>query len=194
MKRILHTSRVLLIVGLLIIVLVFYFAQTKTDTLQMFGFSDFEITEKTENNIGSVHYTRFTANNRTVILKAEHAKDVDIAKATQYIDEKRFGIESLYQSTPSPYPDVITRTIECPDEFKPIFYRSEQDNQDSLYYILYANDRFTYGACSDDLIRYRAIFYLVYCKEKNEIYQIELFTAPEEFTHDLASLLKSFNC
>ena len=192
MKHI-HISRVLLIVGLLIIVLVFYFAQTKTDTLQMFGFSNFEITEKTESDIGGVHFTRFTANNGTVILKVEHAKDVDVAKATQYIDEKRFGIESLYQSTPSPYPDVLTRTIECPDKFKPVFNRTE-DNQDSFYYILYANDRFTYGVCSEDLIEYRAVFYLVYCGKRNEVYQIELFTAPEEFTEDLVSIVQSFKC
>ena len=45
-----------------------------------------------------------------------------------------------------------------------------------------------------DLIEYRAIFYLVYCKESNEIYQIELFTTPEEFTEDLVGIVQSFKC
>lgn len=194
MRRVLRTSAILLTLGLLVITVVFYLAtQAKPDTLQVFGFSDFEITEKTESNIGGMHFTRFTANNGTVILKVEHAKDVDVAKATQYIDEKRFGIESLYQSTPSPYPDVLTRTIECPDKFKPVLNATE-DNRDSSYYILYANDRFTYGVCSEDLIKYRAVFYLVYCEQKNEIYQVELFTAPEEFTDELVDMLHSFKC
>ena len=104
MSRILRDSRILLIIAsLLVVSLILYLgAQTKPDILQMFGFSDFKITEKTESNVEEIHFTRFTANNGTIILKAEHAKDVDVAKATQYIDEKRFGIESLYQSKPSP--------------------------------------------------------------------------------------------
>jgi len=194
MRHVLRTS-ILLILGLLVIILVFYLTtQAKTDILEMFGFSGFEITEKTESNIGDIHFTRFIANNGTIILKVEHAKDVDTAKAKQYIDEKRFGIESLYQSIPSPYPDVVTRTIECPEKFKPIFDITDQDSQDSFYYILYANDRFTYGVCSDDLIKYRAIFYLVYCEQKKEIYQIELFTALEELTDDLVDMLHSLKC
>lgn len=64
----------------------------------------------------------------------------------------------------------------------------------SFYYILYANDRFTYGVCSDDLVKYRAIFYLVHCKQSNELYQIELFISPEEFTHSLVDELQLFDC
>ena len=167
---------------------------TESEVLQRLGLEGFKVVEKKENNILGISFIRMTATNGSLTLKTEYAKGINTVRARQYIAEKRFGIESLYISIPSPYPDVITRTIECPEKFKPVFDITNQDDQDSLYYILYATERFTYGVCSDDLVKYRAIFYLVHCKQKSELYQIESFIAPEEFADDLVDMLRSFKC
>ena len=184
-----HTSQIYVILLMAFLLLAIIFRPDQPDILEIFG-PDFRITEKTEDK----NFTRFTATNGSAILKVGHARGIDVAKARQYIDEKRFGIESLYRSMPSPYPETITRTIECPDEFKPAFNMTESEHQDSFIYVLYATERFTYGACSDDLIKYRAIFYLAYCREGNEIYNIELFMHPDESVNKFVSMVQSFRC
>jgi len=177
------------------IFLIFFFAsRIEMDVLGKFGFSDFEITEKSRINRAGVDFTRFIANKGDTIMKGEYSTNIDETQARQYIDAERFGIESLYVSTPAPYSDVITRTMECPDEFKPVFNSTNYENQDSYYYVLYANDRFVYGICSEDLVKYRAIYYLVYCKNNKDIYQMELFMNPEEFNSGFVDNLQSFGC
>jgi hypothetical protein len=184
---------------ILVAALIFYLIlqikpQAESNILQMFGLADFRIIEKTESSKDGLTFTKFVANKGTITVRVEQIKGADAANARQYIDEKRFIVESLYMSTPSPYPDVVTRTIECPDEFKPISNTTEQNDQESSTYILYANDRFTYGACSDEIAKYRAIFHLVYCKDKKEIYQIEYFIPKGNFSQDFIDKILNFRC
>ena len=62
------------------------------------------------------------------------------------------------------------------------------------YYLLYATERLTYGACSWDLISYRVIMYFAFCEADNSFYQIELFIPAGQDTAHYEKSLKSVMC
>lgn len=61
-----------------------------------------------------------------------------------------FLLESLFSPTDSPYPEVLTNVIQCPEECKP----KTKETENGIIYTLFAGDRFTYGICAQDLVAY----------------------------------------
>ena len=101
-----------------------------------------------------------------------------------------FVINSLYRGISSPYPGVLSNRIECPEEFKP----AKIENDPFDYYIIYASERFTYGVCSWDLIKYKSIIYFLYCDKVNNLYHIKLFVPLNENILSYIDLLDSIRC
>lgn len=178
----------------LILILFKLSSRGEPDILQKFGLKDFQASEKSSGMDVGISFTKLTATDQKHIVKVAYTSHIISAQAKQYIDENLFSIDSLYQTTQSPYPDVITRTIECPTKFKPVFNKTETSIQDSFYYVLYANDRFAYGICSEDLIKYHAVFSIVYCKSEGELYKLEVFGGPKEAMDKFIDKLQTFQC
>ena len=111
----------------------------------------------------------------------------DPSFSEQRINEKVFIINSLYKTILSPYPGQISHQIQCTDEFKPVEVSKKT-------YLLYAGSRFTYGVCSWDLIKYRALMHFIYCPKQNKLYQIELFIPLEEYYENYADKLIETSC
>jgi hypothetical protein len=132
----------------------------------------------------------FTGEYEDKIIKIKKYDDFDLEKSEQYISDKMFVINSLYREIHSPYPGELSNRIGCPEEYKPI----KKENQPFNYYIIYASERLSYGACSDDLIRYKAINYFLYCEKENNFYHIELFIPKEENVSHYETLVKSIKC
>jgi len=118
--------------------------------------------------------TAFASKNSEV-LKIEIIKDLDADEAEKYVRDRKFLINSIFEPVASPYPEAITNIIDCPDKFKPEIKKIKIDNFETAYYNIFATDRLTYGACSDDLIAYQTILTWVYCKKNENLFQIELF-------------------
>ncbi len=125
-----------------------------------------------------------------VVVKIHAFLNMDSESAENYLNDKMFVINSLYREIHSPYPGALSNRIECADEFKP----KQVEHFPFDYYLIYATDRFTYGACSWDLITYETVFYPLYCEENNILYQIELFVPVEDYSSRYEEFLNSITC
>lgn len=103
----------------------------------------------------------------------------------KYIEDKKFLLESLFLPTTSPYPEVITNVIECPSEFRP----KVRNADNGIVYALFAGERYNYGICAKDLVKYDSEYGIFDCKEKG-IFEIRLFGEKGEIGH----IMKSFKC
>lgn len=135
-----------------------------------------------------------SASSSNKIIKVLHLGKSDLKTARLFLNEKKFGIESLYNPLPSPYPDVITREIVCPQEYLPVIGEDDNENFYKIIYELFANDRLSYGACSPDSVAYKSIFSLIHCKKNNDLYQIKLFSPLESGNQEILSEIRNFSC
>ena len=126
------------------------------------------------------------------ILEAEKGSSIlkitktDVASHEKYIKDKKFLLNSLFLPTTSPYPGIITNIVECPKEFRP----EETTLENGVMYTLFAGERFNYGICNKDLVKYYSIYGIFDCKEKG-IFEIHAFFEEER---GLESVLQSFRC
>jgi hypothetical protein len=95
-------------------------------------------------------------------------------------------LNSLFTPTTSPYPEVITNTIECSGEFKP----KEKDVKYGKIFTLFAGDRYNYGVCVKDLIKYNSQYGIFDCKEKG-IFEILIFSRDNK---KIDQIMQSFSC
>jgi len=80
-------------------------------------------------------------------------------EAELQLQKKSELIHGLYTNMPNPYPGLISDEIVCGEEFKPELVL----NGTELYIEGYVTPRRTFGACSFDLIAYRAFVRYLYC-------------------------------
>ncbi len=132
----------------------------------------------------------FTGKYEDLIIQMKVLKNIDLKKANIYISDKMFMINSLFRGVSSPYPGALSNRIECPEEFKPI----KLANKPFDYYIVYASNRFTYGVCSWDLIKYQSIIYFLYCDREKSLYHIKLFGPINKEIPDYDKKLTSIEC
>ncbi len=133
--------------------------------------------------------------NRTSLSQTlEVKKDDIIIKLTKtviddhqkIISDRKFLLNLLFMPTISPYPQEITQVIECPKEFKP----KSEIIKDGEVFTLFAGERFNFGICSQDLVKYSAVYGIFDCGEKG-VFEIWLYGKNE---NDLTALAKSFSC
>ncbi|MDD5772431.1 MAG: sulfatase [bacterium] len=115
------------------------------------------------------------------VIKIEVINNIDNNSAERRIEEKKYIINSLYYQTPSPYPGMISNTIEYPDEFKPKVEYIEIEGVKTAFLILSSTSRFTYGVGAEELIAYRGALIFIYNEKEKKLYQIELFIPKEKF-------------
>ena len=111
---------------------------------------------------------------------------IEIEDHKKYIEDKKFLLESLFLPTTSPYPEVITNIIECPDEFKP----RVRETNNGVVYTLFAGERFNYGVCSHDLVKYHSGYGIFDCKDKG-IFEIRVFS---DGNNEIERIMNSFKC
>ena len=111
----------------------------------------------------------------------------EIEDHKKYIEDKKFLLESLFLPTTSPYPEVITNIIECPDEFKP----KVRNVDNGTVYTLYGGERFNYGVCSRDLVKYDSAYGIFDCKDKG-IFEVRVFSKDDK--KRIKQIIESFKC
>jgi len=157
---------------------------------EQFGLSGNIIKEFKFNRDSKGNPVFLTGYNNKKIMKVKKIQDYSESLVQQYITDNIFVINTQYRELHSPYPGRLSNRIECEDEFKPI----EISNTPFNYYKIYSTDRFTYGACSWDLITYQSILYFVYCEDSNSFYQIQLFLPLDVEIGPYENKLKSLSC
>jgi hypothetical protein len=106
----------------------------------------------------------------------------------KYITDRQFIFTSLFLPTTSPYPGVITNIVECAEEFQP----KKELGAFGIIYRVPAGERFNYGICSSDLIRYSSMYGIFDCGTKGVI-EIRVFSLPQD-RQKIEDLLSSFRC
>lgn len=112
---------------------------------------------------------------------------INAADATKYINDKTFLLNALYEQTKSPYPEVITNTIDCPDEFKPV----KINTGFGTVYSLFAGERYNFGVCTKDLVKYTALYGLFDCGNKG-VFEVKLFSS--NGLPAIQMIMESFRC
>lgn len=143
---------------------------------------DFKITKNNDDNI--------TANQEKKRMKIKIFRDFNKEKSERYIEEQMALLESLFEPQLPPYPEFLTKETGCNEKFKPIKKESQYGN----YYLLYAGERFGYGICTEDLIKYKASIGFFYCSTKNILFKIEYFIPYNKNPDKLINLNESFKC
>lgn len=126
-------------------------------------------------------------------IKIEITYNIDTQSAQEYIEEKQFAVQTLYRRVASPYPGMISKAIECPAEFFPERFSVTFENKEFPAYILGSTPRFTYGACVEELIRYKGVLAFIYSEGQKTLYRIELFIPKENFVKkEVLERIRSF--
>jgi hypothetical protein len=107
--------------------------------------------------------------------------------SSKFIDDKIYSLMALFDPSMSPYPGAITNTIDCSSEFKPVLVNSKIGK----IYQLSAGERFGYGVCAKDLIKYNSLYGLFDCGKKG-VFEIKIFGDPEDAS--INSKMLSFTC
>lgn len=104
----------------------------------------------------------------------------------KYVTDRKFLLDGLFRPTTSPYPEVITNIIECEEEFKP----KMQEIENGTIYTLFAGERFNYGVCVSDLVKYNSQYGIFDCGKKG-VFEIRVFLPK---TNSVEKLVDSFHC
>ena len=146
---------------------------------------------RVDGHISDEESTKLTLRSSRDVLRIEAISGIDKKSADALIEDEIITIRALYGAALSPYPGQISNQIVCNKKFMPVFGKKENELNYS-YFVLFATERLTYGACSEDLVRYKAILAWTYCLERSSFYRIQLFSPLDsELLEDLAT---SFRC
>jgi|GEM_PF-2078580 len=150
--------------------------------------------------IGDFQLSKQTSNSYNLKLEFKSSTDFLVVKTyTQITDstaksivaDKRFLIENLFKTQPSPYPDVVSNSVNCPDQFRPVPHDTANASMWRFAYTIYANDRFIFGECSDEAIFYSAAYIFIYNHKEKILNEIKYFTPKLKPVNKPEILIKS---
>lgn len=113
---------------------------------------------------------------KDIRLRIEAYANITSNEAQQFNLIKIMNLESLYITSKSSYPGALSNEIECGDEFKP-HINTLSKTPPKTHIRGYLNDRFQFGSCIADEIRYESNMVLLYCKTHKKWYQIEIISS-----------------
>lgn len=116
-----------------------------------------------------------------------YIEKVSVVSNEKLVSDRKLLLESLYETAASPYADRVSSKIVCGEKYVPIKTKLDKGE----YYTLWAGERYNFGVCSDDLVKYRAGYGVFDCGKKG-VFEIRYFGNKE--TGDPNKLLESFNC
>jgi hypothetical protein len=150
--------------------------------------------------IGNFQLSKQTSNSNNSKLEFKSATDFLVVKTYTQLDDstaktivadKRFLIENLFKTQPSPYPDVVSNSVNCPDQFRPVPHDTANATMWRFAYTIYANDRFIFGECSDDAIFYSTAYIFIYNQKEKILNEIKYFTPKSKPVNKPEILIKS---
>jgi len=145
--------------------------------------SGFKITSFTKTNSRLIKEEYLEVKSNQVLIRIQKSK----VETNQKLISDRIEIfNSLFEPTTSPYPEIITNIIECSPEFKP----KVSETKNGKIFTLFAGERFNYGLCSQDLIRYKSLYGIFDCKNKG-VFEIRTFG---NNLSQMQKIMQSFSC
>lgn len=132
------------------------------------------------------------ARKNNIFTKIKIIKDIGEKASDGYQDYQLKMINSIFEPLKTPYPSMVTNERICPEEFKPL--KVNKNNTNSTYYLMYSTNRYSYGACSWDSVKYRVILLFRYCENDKELYRIELFIPIDDFNESYTKMAEKIRC
>lgn len=175
-------KKITLIAALILLIILFGCSKDMDNKIELSG--DLIENLKIEKTTTGLNSKTSTGKSNEYILKIREFNDMNSNMSDQIITERLFVINSAYRDYDSPYPGALSNQLKCSDNMKPI----ENDGIISLY----ATDRLTFGACSEELIRYGAMIRFLHCNDK--LYQVELFSDLDSDKEELNEKIKKIGC
>ena len=126
------------------------------------------------NDWGKNNYYEYVNKDETILLKTFPAKSERTAHT--FIANRLSLFQSVFEPKRVSYPGQYSRSIECPEKYKPKYFESNTSKGSLSYFLGYANSNKIAGACSDDLIAYKHLYGMLYCISTKTIIEIEYFT------------------
>ncbi len=114
--------------------------------------------------------------------------------AQQLIDMELFQVKSLFGKSFSPYPEQLSKEIECSKELMPSYFVAEVKGERRPYLLTFSNERFGLGICSKDLISFRYLMGWIYCSQKKELYKIRYFIPKDQNDKILVDFFTTLTC
>lgn len=156
--------------------------QLKKAGIHIAGIEDFKVKEISNNRILAV--------NNDDVIKIETTQKTTEDFASKYIQKEITLIESFFEPQLPPYPEFLTQESSCEEKYRPL----KQESRYGKHLIMYAGERFGYGVCVDNLIKYRATLGYFYCDNTNMLFKIEYFTKKDASIEKLINFNNSFVC
>lgn len=123
-------------------------------------------------------------------LRLRVTEGLDAAAAAEIVRDERYQIANLFEDRQAPYPGELSNTLKCPENFRPVEVTGRDDALGMVG--LYANDRLTFGGCSEDLLRYKATVGFFHDPAARRLFRVEYFTPMGENGSDAADVVRSF--
>jgi len=130
---------------------------------------------KQEKSFGSNKYLEHYSADEFIRLKAVKYKSNDFARI--YVGDRMALFYSVFDEKRVDYPGQYSKTISCPEEFKPKLFEIAHVNGFTTYYSGYANKNKTTGACVADLINYKYSYGFIFCPKNRSLIEFEHYSA-----------------
>lgn len=101
------------------------------------------------------------------------ARGLDPAAGARMAAESEALILGLFEDHQAPYPGALSNTLQCSPELRP--QPLEPKAGATFLFSLLANDRYAFGGCADDLLRFHATVGAWYDAAWGELVRIEYF-------------------
>lgn len=106
-------------------------------------------------------------------LRVRVSPDLDAKAGADLAAEERSLILGLFEDHQAPYPGALAHTLRCAPEFEPTDI--EPRGAAAFLLTVYANDRYAYGGCAQDLLTFRSTVGAFYDEARHTLVRIEYF-------------------
>ncbi len=146
------------------------------------------------------NYTYLEYDDSKEIITLKIIKNVDPITADIITSDRIALFKSIFEPKRVDYPGQYTRTIECPEAYKPKYYELNNTNTTTgsitdgkiRYFIGFANANKVAGACSTDLIYYHYAYGFMHCPSQQSLIEIEYYSVLE--SNKTPSFMKNLTC
>lgn len=128
-------------------------------------------------------------------VRLDLKSNVSNLQVQELFENRKASLESLFEERPATYPGTISRQTTCQQKYKPVIEKINQNNVEvTIAKNIMFTDRFTIGACVDDLLPNKGFIAWYWCQNTNTFYQVEALSPKDnDQTEELISKLGCSN-
>ena len=112
-------------------------------------------------------------------------------QAVNYIINQAKMISALYVSFDVPQEGKLIKIIRC-DYFAPEMKTFQTEDVFGFKSFLFANDRYSFGACNRDLLKYKTAMIILFCSKEKKTYEFSFFSPIEDINPRFEEIANSF--